>query len=1138
MISFLFNGSPLPGTLLANTLYTLEVESDSFDAISQRWEVTAGGSLVAAGTGNVQFVPTAPVPHTISAVLFSSSGTSEEGAVTVQITARGSGGSTVGINWDRLDYRPGDTIGATVDLFDPEGLSPRNINWTIYRNSVAQASGTTARVHYKTPDYGAYRIVATALDGAGETKTGESTLVIQGNFEIKSAIQPCQPIKTARFLGTVYGKEVRGGAATAQTLPSLLATLTQTVYLLPGTTHFKLELTPQSVVDDEVVVRTKLGNWALVGPPGGLETQDTGYDYNLDDPYIPAPGDRKLYATYDLWNTQGLESSAFLFRVAFKCYQVTGDNIYQYSRCAYSVHPGGAAERQRKFAGIFTQIDVLLDADSGQGRVPVTTPQAYVTPEVTSLPLTYLEADGEPYPVQQATGYSFTAANLTAFYEPSGLDLPELPARAIAGLEGARPCVWTLQQPGLPEFVNVVKRLYGTLAIYMARGAVFAGDTITVAIHTGAVYDGEQVVRYTVPVPTTVYNDSDDAFVWVGNVAVDLADYQFDHYGVVMDIQVNAVASTGTIQCPSVPVWGTQTIHGTLNQPSVIFDGACYTKTGKVDVFDFEAIAKVSAIDGCQAFECGPVGLYCYQSVAFGTTVMASVPQPLHNPAPFVAHGNDQFNCYNNPVFIRELTSSGTFDFNYVSYGSSTGSILCGDAYAYSSCEPFLEDIVVLYPYAASAHDFVSYGSSCYGLDGQIFEAGTHTIYLPPGSITAVADCTDALCTGTNATGDSVVYRDNETTASVHVEFPHLDTSIAHYGVAAYYVDYGGGGLTPGSAALRFTDSAVQDVIRSVPASGRLEFTVSFSGHQKKLLVIRDGSTLTYPMSAGSSIIDLNLVAGDRVRLDIGNVAGKLSARTRGARINVTWVPVVPLPRLYQTITASLSGTIQGIGFCGLTDRQPYTFFGTLPADQEVALPNPDTILTVQATGGSEVALIRNRAIGDALPPLPGGVGWYDNSALTGPLTFRFYAAREDLGQHGEMDIYLDTDGSFPSCLKVDDYRVLVLGDDVVRATTGMTDTHRNALVVVSGTSGYHLPRLFAASDGQLISAQATTSQVSVGSKTYDLVVTASGTDKGLSFVIYPASALDEFVLATEDAEVLVTEDSEALAPEDDSFVL
>jgi hypothetical protein len=1119
---------------------------------------------------------------------------------------------------------------------------------------------------------------------------------VAGGFEVQGTPIPTAIPPSSVYLGGLYTSELTGAGGPCSSLPFQLASFTESIPLLPGTTHISFDLDPlQNTVEDEVVVRTALGNWLLRGYPTGLYTEDVGYDYRGDQPLLPAPVDGVLQMTVDAWKVRGAQAAAaFSFRVRVKCWRQSVP-IYQYVRCPYSTHPGGAGQRARKFAALFTEMDIETDVNAGLERLGSGV-NTYKTTSVESVPLQALTASGAPHRARTPTGAFFTDANWFAVYESANdIDLPELDAKAVSALEGVRPFYLTLTEPGVPPIVQRVKRLGGKMVLYMAQGALTAGTVVHATVHTSRLHSGQQQVTYSLSIPEDIYNASTDTFQKIGEIDISLEDYQFSGPGVLVDFAVVESGATPVAFPCGKPdaVWGLETVFTPSKAHSVSHDGACYQRPTLQPTVDTEASAVVVPNEGCHASACGPVGIYCYQSL--NGDAARQFPQPLHFPSAYVARADDPLSCYGNPLFVAELdqdgnatvpasnnvanvtmkrpaptakyglaaignvgdfwntyefpvesgttagfgyltpiyfgnsvssgallaqsvagpgaiedptltmfrgvestghsdammafagsiptnmfggenafilnVASGTYDIYVYMHGGaddrngrahvrttghdygvkSTGTTaawsgsftegaqyvkfanvvadnhveivmlsgatgtacylnglqvkykdiadaptqvpnpaivnvtfgslvsyadnsICGDGYLYQQCGDTSQNVVVAYPHATSPHAVVEYDNVCWSRASDTINGSVARYYIDTlnyavvsvADVTAVPDCLDAACTGTNANGYSVLYIDTQTGMKQPVSFPHLDLGVPVV-AACPQVEDSGVTLQPGSVTIHFTKPRVHVFTSQVDTL--VEVDVGLQGRTKKLVIVRGSRENALTLWPEMTTRSLSLRAGDEVHLDIGNAVGKLTAANR-VRTVVTWKQVVLLPRLYHTATV-LSATptaINALGFTGLTDKQSYTMFSTLPADTAQAFPNPDNIVTVQGTSGPEYVLVRSRAIGDPVAQLPGGLDWYAGQQLTGDLTFRFYTSREDRGAHGEMDVWLDTPGSFPAYVTVDPFRELALGS-VQRRTTVLGDISRNSVRAAASATASNYPIVYSAADGQVI---------------------------------------------------------------------
>jgi hypothetical protein len=305
----------------------------------------------------------------------------------------------------------------------------------------------------------------------------------------------------------------------------------------------------------------------------------------------------------------------------------------------------------------------------------------------------------------------------------------------------------------------------------------------------------------------------------------------------------------------------------------------------------------------------------------------------------------------------------------------------------------------------------------------------------------------------------------------VQVEFSNLAVGIPHFAVARETEDSGFGRLTPGSLTGAFKGTTTRIVvIGSVASAGQLEMTVVAAGYLKKVIVTSEGVDFDYNLSATDSRIVVPVSQGDRVSVAIRTNKPNKARLINPVPVRVSWKPVASRFRLYDTAVLSYNGTtaVNALGFCGLSDRSGYAFFGTLPATLITSYPNPDTFVTVQGEGSDEYRLITCTAQGDVLTTPEPAFTDYAQQGLSGPLTFRFYSGQYSQGGHGEMDVWIDATGTFPAYFKVHDYMALALSGTGSRYVSEIGDTSRNALSVISGSDSGTLtvPAIFSSVNG------------------------------------------------------------------------
>jgi len=513
------------------------------------------------------------------------------------------------------------------------------------------------------------------------------------------------------------------------------------------------------------------------------------------------------------------------------------------------------------------------------------------------------------------------------------------------------------------------------------------------------------------------------------------------------------------IGCPPDETSSPSRIYSTLVGRTIQVDGACFSSPVLVpEITDEDSVLVFTSgtiHPGCSVVECGRVGLYCYESVEEPKTTI-SVFQPYGFPFDYVVDANNQTRCYYRPALIKQVLEdeahyyTGT-DYVFGSYAIEVTSENCGSAYRYTQCNG-LSELVVIYT-AGTAHDTLKYGDTCYSNPVPVIQVGTNDTPIT-GTVTSyVSGCFDSACqsSATDPTGSTINYKDYDSGYPVRVAFNNLDMGVPHYSVAPAKEDSGYGGLTSGSVTATFRGKTTRIVIMGSAASdGALEMNVVAQGYVKYVIVTHNGVDTAYTLAASVSKITLSVSMGDRISVAIRSNKPNRQNLINPVPVRVSWKPVASQFRLYDTATLAYSGTtaINAVGFCGISNRSAYAFFGTLPATSITSYPNPDTFVTVSGIGSIEYRLIICTAQGDILntpnPPFTS----YGGQTLTGPLTFKFYSGRYAQGAHGEMDVWIDTDGTFPGYFKVSDYMALALDDAGTRYAPSVGDTTRNALEV------------------------------------------------------------------------------------------
>lgn len=572
----------------------------------------------------------------------------------------------VGVIWGALTYSPGSRITGRVAVRDAQGRSAQSIHWQAEYNSVVILSGGTPDIAIPAAQPGVYRVTVTVIDSTGVTAQGESTVYVErADQQVKASLQPPVEDGTYVLMARMFTPPVAYGPSTLTEAPGVVCSASHDVFLVPGTTHVTFDLDPDGGGgEDDIVVRTRFGNWALRGGAGLTGAEKIGYDYRVDNPFIPAPADLRLCATMEAIKLAAGAVGRGSFRVRVNCWRLV-PRLYQYEQCPFSIYPGGAGLRQRRFAVLFTEVEVetdYLSPDNNRlGATSSTT--TYTAPNVTSIPAMALTAPGTPYPVNQGTGISYTEANRYVIYESDGVS--DLDAKAVAGLENVRPFALWLNQPGTPPVMQRIKRLGGEMALYVNNGPILAGTIITVRVETGT-----GVVTKLIQAQETVYSADPALFFRVGSVAFNMTDFQFSQTGVVARFSVNeipVVESTGTVAWDSVPVWGPDLVVSTAALYNAVhFDGACYTNPVPLVFTETEEIAVVVPVAGCHASVCGPQGLYCYDD---GVTEVPSVTVSATDPSASEPASTGTF------TFVRTGSTDATLTVDFTVTGTASSGV-------------------------------------------------------------------------------------------------------------------------------------------------------------------------------------------------------------------------------------------------------------------------------------------------------------------------------------------------------------------------------------------------------------------------------------------------------------------------------
>ncbi len=1136
MISLLLNSRALPAFFPLKSYNRLDIKVDGRDPLSAVWSVLEGDVEVSSGsTLSIPFNPLSTVTHYLNVKAINLDGKSFEQTFQVSVTERRSGSPHVSVAWKSLNYSDRSTIEATISYVDPEGAKYGSLEWTLYRNNVLVSTGKGTSVTHLNSSYGIYRLRATATDIYGTSVVGESTVKVVGEFEVQASLKPPLVNGTLQFLGSVYTYQVFGDASSVTSLPYELASHTQEIVFLPGTTHFKVEVDPGvSHGIDDILVRTMTGNWALVGGPNGFSTEKIGYDYTLGNPHTPAPSDLRTKLTFEAYKVHGTSVPAFTFRVKISCYR-EGSKLYRYTPCPYSTFVGGRGRRDRRFVAYPTHIDASLDTLSQTNRMGSSSVECLSAPEVTELPSVF-SSSGIPNPLVVPNSVSYTDANVIAVYESSNDAVKEIDAYAVFGLDGYGQGLLSLTVPSDPPIFQRIKRIYGNLAVYMASGGISVGSTIVVTI---GVSHAPGSVQYTVPVTNSVYSQSPNNYIHVGSIPIDLVDFQFSQGGLILSYEVEEPTDEEVQGSPGAPelAGSAPEVYSTaLGTGAVTYESACYSAPTLQTEFSGTSFSSVGILSGCFDPACGPVGLYCYANVQ-NPILLLHYPQPYLSPSPYVAYGTDIANCYGDPVLISDGTLSSLGTFPYVIPYPDTG--LCGAAYRYKECTRSRTDIVVSYPIDITAPDFVAFDGLAWSNYGTISNLGGNT--LVSRSLTLpIQSCSDPIVTGSNSSGSTVPYLDFETRGTVNVCFPGLENGIPHFSTSIEVTD-NASLIQPGYHAFDLTREKNEVLILPpVVSSGTLQFSITgaVTAYPKSLITSSSGNVSVRALAPGKSTVVLCLAAGDSVYIRVDRVS---KGHTIDGR--ASWDLFVSSPRLYHTEVLSFSGSaaLNAVGFTGRSSRSPYKVFSSLPQFASSDYVNPNSVVTVQGYAGTEAFIVGCASTGANQPDLPVGVGLYAGAHLDSPITFKFYAGRSAQGGHGEMDVWLSQNGTFPSYMRVSRYKALELPTWWYRKDAAASDTSRNSLRHLPVPDNYIFPRVYTAEDGNQVVLRSGThsNTISINGTSYG----ATGTATGLAYTIIdtvgdelPSSGdtvvtADVFIFS-EDEELIYTEDGQSLETE------
>lgn len=924
MITLTLNGDPLPPILTANVFVELDILVDGQVPTQAEWSVW-NVVEIARGTGSkVRFTPVTPVTTYISVKAVKFDGSSQTQGFTVQVSASRVGPIEVWIDWSKLRYRKTDTIEANIIFADPQGLGYQRVSWKLYRNSIWLASGNTNKVRYENADHGVYRLVAEILDYNDDTIVGDSSVVISGDFEVQGTLRP-QPGKTMQFLGYVYTGEQIGEASFSSNVGMAMTAMAEEIYLLPGTTYFQVEVDPgDPLAPSQVVVRTPTGNWSVKGlPPGVINLP---YEFRGNTEFIPAPADLRLQLSTEAFATTIGAQPAFNFRIRIKCFY-DREQIYRFHPCDKSMSVGGAGLRARRFTVLFSQVDLLTDTDTTENRlgVPPTRLVRYTTdlPEFMPLPLSL---DGKPDNTDEAHRMFYTDQNWVTSYDPQDNEALEVDANTTYAIEQARPFSMSFMMPAYPTMIQRPRRLSGKVAVYLANGYVNAGTVVQINVLAAGGYSLKSV---SVPITSDAYSPDLQSYVKIGEASVDISDDEFVDNGIVGIISLDETAASlsswpvDQTRPDPVPLQGT--VYSTATAAHARFDGACYYNAGPVQVLMGTTTGSgtyavdaggtvypmVADIVGCYDPKCVPVGLYCYGE--FNGTTTLHVPQPLYNPAPYVAPGNQVTRCYCNPCLLETwIGTNGTLP-PYPPFVAYSNGSMCGVAHRYNPCNGVSVPLVVPYPGTSVPPDYVAYSGTCFYHWGTVAYTSGY-MAVSRAEVQPVYDCQDVICTGSDPAGMTVRYYDHETQRAVDVYLDHADEGVPNMGVIRATYDDGVRGLTTGEKTLTVTRRSPEQLVLTVVGTGTLDFSVSAAGFAKQLVLYRNRVPTVYDLRVGVSTIKIAVLPGDQITF-------RMFAQ-KATQVTVSWQPWVPRPRLYATGT--ISQPVQYHSFIASTGNGTY----------------------------------------------------------------------------------------------------------------------------------------------------------------------------------------------------------------------
>ena len=1060
-VTLSLNGSTAPSTFKVGSTSILAVLVGGIAPAAVEWSYGLRSGSRSTGNGTIPFIPLHAEPYYLQTTVTLASGLVLETIFILNVTATGASAEEVTIRWSNPAPLAATDISASIHVSGV--IPPRSIGWTHYYNGVQFESGHGAVIPQRRFQPGIHRVFATVVDHHGNTVIGDSSLNVPSAFGLQAAVVPPQPVNSSLvYLGSAFSPVIEGSPSLATSLPFAVASFDGSIKLIPGSTHFAVDIDPEmSTVDDEVVVRTQLGNWTLKGPPTGLTSETLPYDFQHGQPFQPAPLDLSARYGVDVWNAHNVSVGAFKFRVRFRCFK-TGEAVYRYTPCEWSSYSGGIGERQRRLVGLVTNVDLSLDDESPLSRLGSKDVETFTVQEQGFI-IGTASTTGQPDKPQLDDDHFYTDQNTLAVYE-SVNGLGDLPVHGTYGMPAVRPCILDFSKQARPRIVNKVKRLWGKLLIYLSGGALNQGTVITVRIYTGA---QPGYVDVPVTVMENVYNPGYNGFIKAASGPIDITDYEFDRLGVTMDFTVDeSHAGTAAPSTDPMMTVGEDFYYTRVNSPAIRIDTACFRNPVIMPTFEGTFLGSAVPLDSCNTLVCGPIGTYCYVEVAGTGTYQAL--QPLGYPAPFIAPYTDSAHCYGSPSFMGEYLGGPTKTEDSV-FGF-TGTTGCGAAYQYNPCSVATpQQLAVIFPNNATPHPAISYQGFCYTLIWRVHDT-RQLLSLPLSAVAPVSGCLDAICTGSNAAGGSVDYVDQEAVQQVTVAFPHLDNGVPFFAVAPESFSQGYGNTPPGSINWALFNNPVFKVM-TAPEDATLIFEITPYNIWRELVVTHLGTRSHYRFYPGLNKSNIPVQAGDVVTLEFGSQ----SKIHQGISGQVMWHKQVVVPYLYDTATFTMSpatGTITAIGFCGLNNRQDYCFYGTLGVTVEMDQPNPDAVITVKDNSSlPEMVLVRTKQPHEV--PFQFDMPSYQAQRLRSPLTFNFYAGRQRTGAHGEMDLWLNRNNTtFPAFFKVSNFKSLALAANPYRKTTQQSDTTRRSLRVITSDQADALtsPRIHVDTRGNRLS--------------------------------------------------------------------